>query len=143
MSEAGIAIGGHGRRIALGALCLAYVPFLGWISLVTTPAYVWWPMLSAFIPPAAFAPFALGLIVSRRAARATAWLACVVLAAWLVENVVTVYLRIVDWERWQGAALGAALLSALEQSVPRSPYWLAVLLPLGVAAAYLYASREK
>jgi hypothetical protein len=131
------------RRLALGATCLAYVPFLGWISLVTTPAYVWWPMLSAFIPPAAFASFALGLIVSRRAARATAWLAGVVLAAWLVENVVTVYLRIVDWERWQGASVGGAIISALEQSVPRAPYWLAVLLPLGVACAYLYASRER
>jgi hypothetical protein len=134
---------GRAGRVALGALCLAYVPFLGWIALVTTPAYVWWPMLSVFIPTAAFAPFALSLLVSRRAARTTAWLACAVLVAWLLQNIAIVFLRIVDWERWQGAELGDALLAALEQSVPRAPYWLAVLLPLGVAAAYLYASREK
>lgn len=134
----------NGRaRIALGALCLAYLPFLGWIALVATPAYAWWPMLSVFLPTAAFAPFALGLIASPRAARATAWLAVVVLAAWLVENIAAVLLRIVDWERWQGASLGGALLAALEQSLPRAPYWLAVLLPLAVAAAYLYTSRNR
>jgi len=131
------------RRIALGALCLLYVPFLGWISLVTTPAYVWWPMLSAFVPPVVFASLALGLIVSERAARVTALLAFCVLAVWLLENVGSVYWRIVDWERLQGAAFGAALVGALEQSVPRAPYWLAVLLPLCVAGGYLYVSRRK
>jgi hypothetical protein len=140
---AAVILEGRTRRFALGAICLAYVPFLGWISLVTTPAYVWWPMLSVFIPTAAFAPFALALLVSRRAARSTAWLACAVLAAWLVQNIAIVFLRIVDWERWQGAQVGDAILSALGQSLPRLPYWLAVLLPLAVAAAYLYASRER
>ncbi|HXU43707.1 MAG TPA: hypothetical protein VN675_15375 [Burkholderiales bacterium] len=131
------------KRIALGTLCLAYVPFLGWISLVTTPAYVWWPMFSAFVPPVVFASLALGLIVSERAARVTALFAACVLAVWLLENVGSVYWRIVDWERWQGAALGDALVGALEQSVPRAPYWLAVLLPLCVAGGYLYVSRRK
>lgn len=130
-------------RIVLGAFCLAYVPFLGWISLVTTPAYVTWPMLSAFVPPMVFAALALGLIVSQRAARATALFAVCVLAVWLLENVGSVYWRIVDWERWQGAALGDAMVGALEQSVPRAPYWLAVLLPLCVAGGYLYVSRRK
>ena len=131
------------RRIALGALCLAYVPFLGWISLVITPAYLTWPMLSAFVPPVAFASLALGLIVSHRAARATALLAFCVLLVWLVENIGSVFWRIVDWERRQGASLGDAFVGALEQSVPRAPYWLAVVLPLGVAASYLYVSRQK
>ena len=130
-------------RIVLGALCLLYVPFLGWISLVTTPAYVTWPMFSAFVPPVVFASLALGLIVSSRAARTTALLAVVVLAVWMIENVGSVYWRIVDWERWQGAAFGDALVGALEQSVPRAPYWLAVLLPLCVAGVYLYVSRRK
>jgi hypothetical protein len=84
-------------RIVLGALCLAYVPFLGWISLVTTPTYVTWPMLSALVPPVVFASL----------------------------------------------ALGDAMAGALEQSVPRAPYGLAVLLPLCVAGAYLYVSRRK
>ena len=128
-------------RIALGALCLAYVPFLGWISLVTMPAYVTWPMLSAFVPPAALASLALGLIVSRRAARVTALLASCVLAVWLIENVGSVFWRIVDWERWQGASLGDAVVGALEQSVPRAPYWLAVVVPLCVAGVYLWRSR--
>jgi len=130
-------------RIVLGALCLAYVPFLGWISLVTTPAYVTWPMLSAFVPPVVFASLALGLLVSERAARATALFALCVLAVWLLENVGSVYWRIVDWERWQGAALGDAMVGALQQSVPRAPYWLAVLLPLCVAGGYLYLSRQR
>ena len=130
-------------RIVLGALCLAYVPFLGWISLVTAPAYVTWPMLSAFVPPVVFASLALGLIVSQRAARTTALFAFCVLAVWLLENIGSVYLRIVAWERWQGAALGDAMVGALEQSVPRAPYWLTVLLPLAVAGVYLYRSRRK
>jgi hypothetical protein len=129
-------------RIVLGALCLAYVPFLGWISLVTTPAYVTWPMLSAFVPPVVFASLALGLLVSERAARATALFALCVLAIWLLENVGSVYWRIVDWERWQGVTLGDAVVGALEQSVPRAPYWLAVLLPLCIAGTYLYVSRR-
>jgi len=133
----------NAKRIALGALCLLYVPFLGWISLVTTPAYVSWPMLSAFVPPVAFSSLALGLIVSPRAARVTALFAFCLLAVWMIENVGSVYWRIVDWERWQGAALGDALVGALEQSVPRAPYWLAVLLPLCVAGVYLYVSRGK
>jgi len=131
------------RRMVLGALCLAYVPFLGWISLVTTPTYVTWPMLSAFVPPVVFSSLAFGLIVSRRAARGTALFAFCLLAVWLLENIGSVYWRIVDWERWQGAALGDAMVGALEQSVPRAPYWLAVLLPLCVAGAYLYLSRRK
>ena len=129
------------RRIALGALCLAYVLFLGWISLVTTPAYVTWPMLSAFVPPVVFASLALGLIVSQRAARVTALLAFCMLLVWLVENVGSVFWRIVDWERWQGASLGDAFVGALEQSVPRAPYWLAVVVPLCVAGVYLWRSR--
>ncbi len=131
------------RRIVLGALCLAYVPFLGWISLIATPAYVTWPMFSVFLPPAAFATLALGLIVSERAARITALLALVVLALWLIENIGSAFWRIVDWERWQGATLGDAFVGALEQSGPRAPYWLAVVAPLCVAAAYLYVSRQK
>ena len=131
------------NRIVLGALCLAYVPFLGWISLVTTPAYVTWPMLSAFVPPVAFASLALGLLVSQRAARATALIAFCILAAWLVENVGSVFWRIVDWERWQGASLGDAVVGALKQSVPRAPYWLAVVLPLCVAGSYFYLARRK
>lgn len=131
------------RRIALGALCLAYVPFLAWISLVTTPAHVTLPMLSAFVPPAAFASLALGLLVSQRAARATALVAFCVLAVWLIENVGSIFWRIVNWERWQGASLGDAVVGAMEQSVPRAPYWLAVALPLCVAGSYLYLARRK
>lgn len=126
----------------LGALCLAYVPFLSWISLVTTPSYVTWPMLSVFVPTVAFTSLALGLIVSQRAARGTALLAFCVLAVWLVENIGSVFWRIVDWERRQGASVGDAFVGALEQSVPRTPYWLAVALPLCVAATYLYVSRQ-
>ncbi|HUQ24238.1 MAG TPA: hypothetical protein VM140_01110 [Burkholderiales bacterium] len=131
------------KRMALGALCLAYVPFLGWISLVTTPAYVTWPMLSAFVPPVAFASLAFGLLVSRRAARATALIAACILAVWLLENVGSVFWRIVDWEREVGASLGDALVGALEQSVPRAPYWLAVVVPLCVAGSYLYLARRQ
>ena len=131
------------KRIALGAICLAYVPFLGWVSLVTTPAYLSWPMFSVFVPPAAFATFALGLVVSERAARVTALLAAAVLAVWLIENIGSVFWRIVDWERWQGATVGAAFVGALEQSGPRVPYWLAVAAPLCVATAYRYASRQR
>ena len=131
------------KRAVLGAICLAYVPFLGWVSLVTTPAYVTWPMFSMFVPPAAFASLALGLIVSDRAARITALLALVALALWLTENVGSVFWRIVDWERRQGATLGDAFVGALEQSGPRAPYWLAVVAPLCVAAAYLYLLRQK
>ena len=75
------------------------------IALVTTPTYVTWPMLSAFVPPVVFASLALGLIVSQR------------------------------------AALGDAPVGALEQSVPRAPYWLAVVVPLCVAGVYLWRSR--
>jgi hypothetical protein len=78
-------------------------------------------MFSAFVPPVAFASLAL----------------------WLLENVGSVYWGIVDWERRRGAAFGDALVGALEQSVPRAPYWLAVLLPLCVAGGYLYGSRRK
>jgi hypothetical protein len=127
----------------LGAICLAYVPFLGWVSLVSTPAYLSWPMFSAFVPPVALASLALGLIASRRAARATALLALVALALWLLESIGSVLWRIVDWERGQGASLGDAFMGALEQSVPRAPYWLAVALPLCVSATYLYVSRPK
>jgi len=131
------------KRAVLGAICLAYVPFLGWVSLVTTPAYVTWPMFSMFVPPAAFASLALGLIVSDRAARITALLALVALALWLTENVGSVFWRIVDWERRQGATLGDAFVGALAQSGTRAPYWLAVVAPLCVAAAYLYLLRQK
>ena len=36
------------RRVVLGALCLAHVPFLGWISLVTTPRAPYW--LAVVVP---------------------------------------------------------------------------------------------
>jgi hypothetical protein len=129
------------KRLALGGALLAYVPLLAWVSLVATPAYGTFPMLSAFVAPIALVALALGVLLGGRAARTTAWLALAILALWLVENVTSIFLRLVDWERRMGAELGDALAGAVEQSLARSPYWLAVLLPLCVAAAYLWRTR--
>lgn len=128
-------------RVALGALCLLYVPFLAWVSLVATPAYVTFPWLSAFTAPSALAVLALGLLLNTRAARATAWVAFAVLALWLAENVVAIFWHLVGWEQRQGAPLGDALVGALGQSVSRLPYWLAALIPLCLAGACLWRSR--
>ena len=127
--------------MTLGVACLLYVPFLGWISLVATPAYVLFPWLSVFLAPAALAVLALGLLLDTRAARATAWAALGVLALWLAENVATIFWHLVGWERRQGAALGDAIVGALGESVPRVPYWLAALVPLCVASVHLWRSR--
>lgn len=120
---AALVLAGKGR-LALGAACLAALPILAWVSIVATPSYVWWPMLSAFLPPAAFAPFALSLLAGPRAARVTAWLAVGALLAWLAENVAMVSMRGYDWQR-------------------AAPYWLAMLAPLGVAAGYLFIARQR
>lgn len=128
-------------RIVLGALCLAYVPVLGWVSLVATPSYVPLPWLSIFVAPAALAVIALGVLLNTRRARATAWGALAVLGAWLVVNVGAIYWYLVGWEQRQGARLGEALIGALGHSVPRVPYWLAALFPLCIAGVYLWRSR--
>ena len=128
-------------RVALGSLCLLYVPLLAWISLVATPAYALFPWLSVFVAPAALGVVALGVLLNSRAARRTAWAALGVLALWLAENVGAIFWHLVGWERRQGAALGDALIGALGESVPRIPYWLAALLPLCVAGSYLWRSR--
>lgn len=128
-------------RIALGVACLLYVPLLGWVSVVATPAYVSFPWLSIFIAPAALAVLALGVLLNTRAARATAWAALGLLALWLAENVGAVFWHLVGWEQRQGAALGDALVGALGASVPRAPYWLAALLPMCVGGVYLWRSR--
>jgi hypothetical protein len=128
-------------RIVLGSLCLAYVPFLAWISLVTTPAYVLFPWVSAFAAPTALAVLALGVLVNTRAARRTAWVALAVLGLWLAENVGAILWHLVGWEQRQGALLGDAIAGALGQSVLRVPYWLAALLPLCAGGAYLWRSR--
>ncbi len=130
-------------RGALGVVLLLYVVPFGWISLVTTPAYVAFPFLSVFVAPMAVAALGLALLLSARTARTVAWLAAAVLGLWLAENVVSVFWRLVSWERWQGAQFGAALAGAMEQCASRSPYWLAVFFPLAAAAVYLYASRRR
>ena len=129
------------RRLALGGLCLAYVPFLAWISLVATPAYVLFPWLSIFLAPVALAVVALGVLLNTPAARATAWAALGLLAIWLAENVGAIFWHLVGWEQRQGAPLGDAIVGALGESVPRTPYWVAALLPLCVAGVYLWRSR--
>ena len=134
---------GRGRalRLTLGAALSAYVPFLGYIALVTTPAYVHFPYFSVFIAPAVVAMLGLALLLSVRAIRVTAWIVVAVLGVWLTENVASIFWRIVQWERWQGSELLDAVISAFEQSGPRAPYWLAVALPLAIAVACLFAFR--
>ena len=129
------------KRVALGAGLLAYVPVLGWVGLVATPAYVAFPWLSAFAAPIALAVLGLGVLFGTRAARVTAWLALGVLAAWLLENVAAILWWLVGWQRRQGAPLGEALVGALGDSVSRIPFWLAALFPLCVAGAYLWRTR--
>ncbi len=129
------------KRVALGAALLLYVPLLAWVSLVATPAYVAFPWLSASAAPVALAVLAFGVLLRGRAARATAWLALLALALWLAENMASIFWRLVEWEQRQGAPLGEALVGALGGCVSRAPYWLAVLLPLCVAGAYLWRAR--
>ncbi len=126
------------NRFALGAGLLAYVPILAWVGLVATPAYVAFPWVSAFAAPVALAVLALGVL---RGARRIAWLALAVLGLWLAENVISIYWHLVGWEQRQGAAFSDALVGALGQSVSRAPYWLAAVLPLCVAAVYLWRTR--
>ncbi len=126
----------------LGALLLAYVPFLAFVAVVTTPAYVGFPLLSVFVAPAVLASLALALLLSARAARVTAWLVVAVLGLWLIENVASILWYLAGWEMRQGATPAAAFLGALEQSRSRVPYWLAVLLPIVLAAAYLHVSKN-
>ena len=123
-------------------MLLAYVPFLAYVAVVSTPAYVKFPLLSVFVAPTALASLALALLLSPRAARATAWLAVAVLTLWVVENAASILWYLVDWEMRQGAALTAAIFSAIEQSGSRAPYWLAVLFPIAVATAYLHISKS-
>ena len=129
------------KRIALGVALLAYLPVIAWVGLVATPAYVLLPWVSALIAPVALAVLALGVLRNTRVARTTAWGALGVLVLWLAENIVAIFWHLVGWEQRQGAALGDAVVGALDQSVPRIPYWLAALAPLCVAGAYLWRSR--
>ncbi len=129
-------------RLTLGALLLAYVPFLAFVAVVTTPAYVRFPLLSVLVAPAVLASLALALLLSARAARATAWLVVAVLGLWLIENAASILWYLAGWEMRQGATPVAAFLGALEQSRSRAPYWLAVLFPIVIAAAYLHVSKN-
>lgn len=129
------------RRIALGVALLAYVPVIAWVGLVATPGYGALPWVSIVIAPVALAVLALGVLRNTRPARATAWGALVVLAIWLAENVGAILWHLVGWEQRQGAALGDAIVGAIGESVPRTPYWLATLFPLCVAGVYLWRTR--
>ena len=129
------------RRIALGIALLVYVPVIAWVGLVATPGYGLFPWLSIVVAPVALAVLALGVLRNTRPARTTAWGALAVLAAWFAENVGAIFWHLVGWEQRQGAPLGDAILGALDQSVPRVPYWLATLVPLCVAGVYLWRSR--
>jgi len=128
-------------RYTLGALLTAYVAPLGYIALVTTPAYVHFPYFSVYIVPTVVAMLGLALLVGPRAVRPMAWIVVHVLGAWLVENVGSIFWRLVEWERFYGAGFGDAVLGALEQSESRAPYWLAILAPLIVAAVCLRLTR--
>jgi len=128
-------------RIALGIALLAYVPVMGWVALVATPAYGLAPWLSIGLAPAALAVLALCVLRNTRPARATAWVALAVLGVWLAENVCAIFWYLVGWEQRQGAPLGEAILGAVDQSAPRVRYWLAASFPLGIAGAYLWRSR--
>jgi hypothetical protein len=125
----------------LGGMLLAYVPFLAYVAVVSTPAYVKSPVFSVFVAPAVLASLALALLLSARAARVTAWLVVVVLGLWLIENVASILWYLVDWEMRQGSVLTTAILNAAGQSGSRVPYWLAVLFPIVIAAAYLHFSK--
>jgi hypothetical protein len=72
-----------------------------------------------------------------------AWIVVVVLGVWLLENVGSILWRLVQWERWQGADLGHALLGAVESSSSRAPYWLAIVAPLLVALGCLRLTRAR
>ena len=124
-------------RLTFGALLTAYVAPLGYIALVTTPAYVSFPYFSVYIVPTVVAMLGLALLLSARAVRPMAWIVVAMLGAWLLENVGSIFWRLVQWERLEGAGFGDALLGALEQSGSRAPYWLAILAPLVVAIACL------
>jgi hypothetical protein len=134
---------GHGRaaRLTLGGMLLAYVPFLAYVAVVSTPAYVKFPLLSVFVAPAVLTSLALALLFSARAARVTAWLVVAVLGVWLAENMASILWYLVDWEMRQGAVLTTAIFSAIGQSGSRAPYWFAVLFPIVIAAAYLHISK--
>ena len=124
-------------RYTLGALLSAYVMPLGYIAIVTTPAYVPFPYFSVYIVPAAVAMLGLALLLSARAVRPMAWIVVAVLGAWLAENVGSIFWRLVQWERWQGADFGHALLGAFESSGARAPWWLAILAPFALAVVCL------
>ena len=128
-------------RLVLGALLLAYVPFFAYVALVATPAYAALPQVSIYAAPAVLASLALALLFSPRTARATAWLAVAVLGAWLAENVASSIWYLAQWEMRQGQQAFPAFLGALGQCGSRAPYWLAVLLPIGVATAQLRFSK--
>ena len=130
-------------RLTLGALLTAYVMPLGYVSLVSTPIYAHFPYFSIYLAPAVVAMLGLALLLSARAVRPMAWIVVVVLGAWLAENVGSIFWRLVQWERWQGADLGYALLGAAEASGSRAPYWLAILAPLLVAVACLRSTRAR
>jgi hypothetical protein len=132
---------GHAARFMLGAMLLAYVPFLAYVAVVSTPAYVKFPLLSVFVAPTALASLALALLLSPRAARATAWLVVAVLTLWVAENAASILWYLVDWEMRQGAVLTTAIFNAIGKSGSRAPYWLAILFPILMAAAYLYISK--
>jgi hypothetical protein len=130
-------------RLALGALLTAYVAPLGYIAIVSTPAYVQFPYFSVYIVPTVVAMLGLALLLSARAVRPMALMVAGVLGLWLAENVGSIFWRLMQWERWQGADLGDALLGALEQSGSRAPYWLAILAPLLAALACLRLTRTR
>ena len=115
---------------------------LGYIALITTPAYVQFPYFSVYIVPAVVAMLGLALLLSARAVRPMAWIVVAVLGVWLIENVGSIFWRLVQWERWQGADVGRALLGAFEASGTRAPYWLAILAPLVVAVVCLRFTRR-
>jgi hypothetical protein len=127
----------------LGAVLSAYVAPLGYVALVTTPAYVRFPYFSVYIVPAVVSMLGLALLLSARAVRPMAWIVVSVLGVWLLENVGSIFWRLVQWERLEGAGFGDAFLGALDQSGSRAPYWLAILAPLLVAVACLRLTRAR
>jgi hypothetical protein len=124
-------------RLALGAAALLYVPFLAYVAIVATPAYGIAPAVTIFLPPVAVATLALALLLGAKRVRVLAWMVLALLATVLLENIAAIVGHEIGWAMRQGAQGTQAVVSGLAGSVSRLPYWLALALPLALAAASL------
>ena len=88
------------------------------------------------MPPVALSALALALLLSR-SVKALAWTVLVVLGLLLAENIAAIVAHEIGWATRQGVQGSDAVLDGLAASAKRLPYWLALAVPVAIAAASL------